>query len=541
MKLMLAALFSAVLAGQNIRWKQIRSSDRQGDGTKGLSYAGASPTAGQCAVFDSAGNATGSGCAAASGLVLATSFSGTDIGEKTNNAFASFGSGVCGTVRIPSGSYTYTTPIYVPTGCILEGVGRGNDNAAYGTRLLYNGAGATTAITIMETNESAAYFAAVRDLSLRTMALECPNDGQLTWQAAAAGTNKWKCYDGASYTSPLPHLAGIRHGSLVVDSLVDGTNITIDNVDVNGGGNNGDINQQGGFHFGVYLHGCEECMVSNLYAFQTDVGLRIGEAANGVLVTNYTGRINRVAGLEYSGSNHTTVVTATLESNVWWGNSGADLAKYGQGIRASYDTTGYARNTIFHNIYFEGNDVDIYSNPGVPNPQSNSIKMYNTTNYSAVPVRGKWSRSRFDGLDSLPAANFTIRGGTYTFIGCRDCSNTPTLEADGGGNNPIVYYMDEIMGDWVKKLTVWDGGAFRDLIEQDLNEFNLTTTHRGRILIDPDNNSYAGLQIGTGTKPACDSGRRGMFWYVAGGAGVLDTFEVCRKDAADAYAWVSIF
>lgn len=44
-----------------------------------------------------------------------------------------------------------------------------------------------------------------------------------------------------------------------------------------------------------------------------------------------------------------------------------------------------------------------------------------------------------------------------------------------------------------------------------------------------------------GTKPTCAAGIRGSIWYDAGGAGVLDTFEVCRKDAANAYAWVTLF
>lgn len=44
-----------------------------------------------------------------------------------------------------------------------------------------------------------------------------------------------------------------------------------------------------------------------------------------------------------------------------------------------------------------------------------------------------------------------------------------------------------------------------------------------------------------GTKPACDANSRGGIWYDAGGAGVADTYEVCRKDAADSYAWVSVF
>jgi hypothetical protein len=50
-----------------------------------------------------------------------------------------------------------------------------------------------------------------------------------------------------------------------------------------------------------------------------------------------------------------------------------------------------------------------------------------------------------------------------------------------------------------------------------------------------------GLQHVTGTRPTCDSTTRGTTWYVAGGAGVADTYELCRKDAADAYAWVTLF
>jgi len=50
-----------------------------------------------------------------------------------------------------------------------------------------------------------------------------------------------------------------------------------------------------------------------------------------------------------------------------------------------------------------------------------------------------------------------------------------------------------------------------------------------------------GLKLATGTKPTCDSTYRGTIFYVAGGAGVLDTLEVCRKDAADNYAWISLF
>lgn len=42
-------------------------------------------------------------------------------------------------------------------------------------------------------------------------------------------------------------------------------------------------------------------------------------------------------------------------------------------------------------------------------------------------------------------------------------------------------------------------------------------------------------------KPTCNSAHRGWTWATKGGAGVADTFEVCNKDAADAYSWRALF
>lgn len=50
-----------------------------------------------------------------------------------------------------------------------------------------------------------------------------------------------------------------------------------------------------------------------------------------------------------------------------------------------------------------------------------------------------------------------------------------------------------------------------------------------------------GLQWKTGSKPTCDAAHRGTAFYVAGGGGVKDTFEVCGKDASDVYAWRTIY
>lgn len=44
-----------------------------------------------------------------------------------------------------------------------------------------------------------------------------------------------------------------------------------------------------------------------------------------------------------------------------------------------------------------------------------------------------------------------------------------------------------------------------------------------------------------GTKPTCNASNRHKIWTTSGGAGVADTFEVCNKNAADAYAWRTLF
>lgn len=49
------------------------------------------------------------------------------------------------------------------------------------------------------------------------------------------------------------------------------------------------------------------------------------------------------------------------------------------------------------------------------------------------------------------------------------------------------------------------------------------------------------LNIQSGAKPTCEAAIRGTIHYSPGGAGVADALEVCRKDAADAYAWVALY
>lgn len=51
-----------------------------------------------------------------------------------------------------------------------------------------------------------------------------------------------------------------------------------------------------------------------------------------------------------------------------------------------------------------------------------------------------------------------------------------------------------------------------------------------------------GVTLNTVTaKPGCSSTTRGTFWVAQGSAGVKDSVEVCAKDAADAYAWRTLY
>lgn len=49
------------------------------------------------------------------------------------------------------------------------------------------------------------------------------------------------------------------------------------------------------------------------------------------------------------------------------------------------------------------------------------------------------------------------------------------------------------------------------------------------------------MQLGSFAQPTCNVSNQGMFNYIAGGAGIKDTVQVCAKDAQDAYAWRTIF
>jgi hypothetical protein len=251
--------------------------------------------------------------------LVATDFTGADVGAQVNAAFASFGAGKCGTVAIPAGNYTYSTTIYVPNSCSLTGAGPGDPTVAASgpkaTRLVYTGAAATSALVIMNPDGTSANDTTVSDLAISSgLSASCPNNGMLRWNAAAGGTNKWQCWDGTSFTSAVPQLAGIRHGNLNPTLLTDGTYVRIVNVAVDGSGTNWP-STYGAFHFGVMLNGCEECVLDQVRASGADDGMIVGPATNGVLVNQFTARFNKRSGISAHFNNNFVCQHCLFESN----------------------------------------------------------------------------------------------------------------------------------------------------------------------------------------------------------------------------------
>lgn len=74
-----------------------------------------------------------------------------------------------------------------------------------------------------------------------------------------------------------------------------------------------------------------------------------------------------------------------------------------------------------------------------------------------------------------------------------------------------------------------------------------TTTRYDRLKIGSDGNTsvYGGVQFtknsGSPVQQACSATTRGTLWYTQGAAGVKDTVQICTKDAADSYAWRSLW
>jgi hypothetical protein len=107
--------------------------------------------------------------------------------------------------------------------------------------------------------------------------------------------------------------------------------------------------------------------------------------------------------------------------------------------------------------------------------------------------------------------------------------------------------------DWNNEITISTNHGFYSARASGANAYGVGT-NGARYDLGTGSNDYlssdgtyggsgSGWRVNRGNvaKPACAAGTRGLLWYIEGGAGVADTYEACVKDAADNYAWTSVY
>lgn len=169
----------------------------------------------------------------------------------------------------------------------------------------------------------------------------------------------------------------------------------------------------------------------------------------------------------------------------------------------------------------------------------------NGANTVSASSSGSASVLRLRGSAGTAATNYLALQGSSTFSNdqMRVFANNPMVAigqraASSSATNISLYIEDNTTTTGVTRLAMQEGAG-----QSTTNgfEYRLTsgTLNSGTLVWSI---AAGGIpQWGNTTEPTCASGTRGEVAMVQGGAGVKDTFRVCAKDAADAYAWRTIY
>lgn len=234
----------------------------------------------------------------------------------------------------------------------------------------------------------------------------------------------------------------------------------------------------------------------------------------------------------YSGSSTTQTLSATSKAADTGGGAAASILAFndtGNGSNLQLVTTGSAStnlaygNVAANGMTFSGFVVGAFA---VPN--------------AMLDVRGNSYQAAANPLLQLHDTG----GSTSTadsFFGSADGGGGTSYLTFGINRNPStgVFTNTSRAGAQVQLAATTNDSS---IVFQTSNANNTAPTTR--LTIDKSGNLILGgngIQWVTGTQPTCDSAHRGYVWYVAGGAGVKDTFNVCTKSAGDVYAWAVIY
>lgn len=223
-------------------------------------------------------------------------------------------------------------------------------------------------------------------------------------------------------------------------------------------------------------------------------------------IHEYTAEGNRRGAADFEGASG-FLHSPSIQSNGTFGDPNDGLIAGG----GFYNCQGFQAGTGFYDATFQsrlGLDFCIPYNSGGDIP-------YNImTGGMIVSANGG---NKMVGMSVLE--------DTYTY--------KDTIETTGGAVNMSTF--EELAGSGASFTLTANGNV------------SLTTTATGpsvpKITTSPTTSMvlYDVELDQNGAKPTCDAANRGRLWFTRAATLVADTLEVCRKDNADAYAWVALY
>lgn len=129
--------------------------------------------------------------------------------------------------------------------------------------------------------------------------------------------------------------------------------------------------------------------------------------------------------------------------------------------------------------------------------------------------------------------NASAFGGASNFL-FNSTTGQVTLNQAGNGNNALYGKRVTDSSPTGNLMLFQNQAGSVDLFKVDVNgTVTLNSTTGIQDVLTVQN----GVQLTTGTKPACSVTTRGLIWYVAGTTGVADTIEICTKSSGEVFAY----
>lgn len=227
------------------------------------------------------------------------------------------------------------------------------------------------------------------------------------------------------------------------------------------------------------------------------------------------------------------------------------VSDYGIQISQPFTITGGSTNdtVTFTNITFIGNITWVRNDA-----TAIQLTLNNSGSFGSLDFEQQGSgvaQTFLIGYGSnFTLSGLTVRAGETILQGIGLLSGTINYKDSGSS---VYFYLSG--SDIYNAAMTLNGGilsAFYGNFIEGTSSLTGVTTASGTPLIQGDmgafpvpsgNFSYGNLtrmfQSPSANQPACSASTRGLEWLIQGGAGVADIYQICEKNASDAYVWTT--